>query len=54
MVGFQQSAQTLEADDLTPVSFVLRFDDLVETFQQNPVEDMPDRIVLALGWLANT
>ena len=30
MIGFQQSAQALNADDLTLVSCVLGFDDLVE------------------------
>ena len=31
MVGFQQPAQTLDADDLARVSFMLRLDDPVET-----------------------
>jgi hypothetical protein len=31
MVGFQQSAQTLDANDLALVSFMLRLDDPVET-----------------------
>jgi hypothetical protein len=30
MIGLQQSAQTLNADDLTLVTFVLGLDDLVE------------------------
>ena len=30
MIGFQQSAQTLNADDLTLMTFMLGFDDLVE------------------------
>ena len=30
MIGFQQSAQTFNADDLTLVSFMLRLDDRVE------------------------
>ena len=30
MIGFQQSAQTFNADDLTLVSFMLRFDDRVD------------------------
>ena len=31
MVGLQQSPETLDADDLTLMTFVLGFDDLVET-----------------------
>ena len=31
MVGLQQSAETLDADDLTLMTFMLGFDDLVET-----------------------
>jgi hypothetical protein len=30
MVGFQQSTQTLDADDLTLMTFMLRLDDLVK------------------------
>jgi hypothetical protein len=31
MVGFQQSAPTLDANDLALIPFMLRLDDLVET-----------------------
>jgi integrase len=42
MIGFQQSAQTLNRDNLTPAAFMLRRDDPIEALVNPLVMGLPD------------